>query len=348
MTGNGSLGNPWATIAHASTLVGPGATVYVAAGVYDASFTTRASGTAGAYITYQATSADFSVNVNCAQLAAQHGDLSGCPQLVGTNTDTWENTGNYVAIKGFDVTGPGINGIYTQGNATLIQGNHVHDVLTSTCNSDGGSGINLNGTNAEVVGNYVHNIGPFPAPCGFVQGIYFLQAGGYAFNNISFANSGFGIQLWHYPANVAIFNNTVFNNASGGIVLGTDNSFTVDYITVANNIVVNNNGPGISEQGASATSTGKHNVYENNLVDQNAGGSIQLQNGLTAKATLVSSPQFVNYTGTATGIYQLLESSPALNAGIVSGAPTNDFNGNPRPQGQAPDLGAYQRAASIE
>lgn len=345
-SGNGSKTKPWATIAYASTKVGPGATVYVAAGVYNGSFTTNASGTAAAYITYAASTANFSGTVNCAQIAADQGNLASCARLVGTDTDTWVNNGNYVAIEGFDVSGPGINGIYTQGTGTLIEGNHVHDVLTSTCNDDGGSGINLNGTNAEVIGNYVHNIGPYPASCGYVQGIYFLQSGGYAYNNISFNNSGFGIQLWHYPSNIAIVNNTVFNNASGGIVLGTDDSFTVNYITVANNIVVNNGGPGISEQGATASSTGTHNVYENNLVEGNSGGSLSLQNGLKALLTVAATPEFVNGTGNASGNYHLLPGSPAIGAGLASVAPSTDFDGNPRPQGGPIDIGAYQHSAA--
>lgn len=315
----------------------------MAAGVYTGSFTTNASGTASAYVTYQGTTANFGATVNCAQIAADHGDVSTCPQLVGTdNTTTWANDGDYVAIEGFDVTGPGINGIYTQGNATYIGGNSVHDVLTSTCNSTGGSGINLAGTNDEVVGNYVHNIGPYPSACGYVQGIYFLAAGGYAENNLSFDNSGFGIQLWHYPSQIALVNNTIFSNASGGIVLGTDSAFTVDHITVANNIVVNNGGWGIQEQGPSASSTGLHNVYENNLVEGNAAGAIGLQNGLKAAATVTLPPQFVNYTGTAAGDYHLAAGSPAMGAGLASIAPAADFDGNPRPAGGPIDIGAYQ------
>jgi hypothetical protein len=280
--------------------------------------------------------------VNCAQIAADHGELSECARLVGTYTDAWDNYGNYVAIEGFDVSGPGMNGIYTQGNATLISGNHVHDVLPHTCNSDGGSGINLNGTNAEVVGNYVHNVGPFPSACGWVQGIYFLQSGGYAWNNISFANSGYGIQLWHYPLGEGIFNNTIFNNASGGIVLGTDGSNTVDHITVANNIVVNNGGVGISEQGASSSSTGIHNAYKDNLVHGNSDGAYSLQNGLKATGTVSNFPGFVDYTGGSTGNYHLRSISPAILAGTATGAPSFDFDRNPRPQAGATDAGAYK------
>ena len=164
-TGDGAIGSPWATIAYASTQVRAGATVHVAAGTYTGSFTTKTSGTASAYITYVADTADFGQPVNCAQVAASQGNLSTCARLVAnTLGTTWSNNGDYVAIVGFDVTGPvqGYNGIYTQGKATRIIGNNVHGVLNSTgstCNSTGGSGINLNGPNSQVIGNYVHDNG---------------------------------------------------------------------------------------------------------------------------------------------------------------------------------------------
>jgi hypothetical protein len=340
-TGNGTVAHPWATIAHASTHAGPGSIVHVAAGVYTGSFETNASGNSSAYITYIASTANFRGHVNCAQVAANHGDLASCVRLIGTSGTTWVNTGNYVAIQGFDVTGPGLNGIYTEGNATRIQGNHVHDMMTETCNSDGGSGINLNGTDAEVIGNYVHQIGPYPSACGFVQGIYFLQAGGYAWNNISFNNSGFGIQLWHYTAHIALSNNTVFDNASGGIVLGTDDEFTVDYILVNNNVVVNNGGAGISEQGGTSSSIGMHNLYQHNLVDGNPDGGIALWNGRTAAATVDASPNFDDYTGTSSGNYRLASTSPAIDAAESFGAPF-DFDGVARPQHNGYDIGAYE------
>jgi len=346
--GNGSISSPWASIGHASTQAGPGATVHVAAGVYNGSFTTSTSGAASAYITYEADKAGFSGPVNCAQVAADHGDLSSCPRLVGGSSTTWTNLGNYVAINGFDVTGGGINGIYTQGNATIITENHVHDLLPGTCNSTGGSGINLNGTNAQVTDNYVHNNGPYPSACGYVQGIYFLQAGGFAYNNLSFNNSGFGIQLWHEPSSIALLNNTLFNNASGGIALGTDDSgFTVDYITVRNNIIANNGGMGVSEQGASSSSTGIHNVYSNNLLYGNGGSAFSLQNGLGASLTVDSSPGFVNDTGDKTGDYHLQAGSPAIGAAMGSAAPSTDFDSNARPQNGSYDIGSYEYVPTI-
>ena len=337
-SGTGSMSSPWATISYASGHAGPGAVVHVQAGSYSGNVSTASSGTASDYITYEGDNSSWKP-VNCARIAADHGDLSQCPQLL----NEWDNSGNYVKIQGFDVTSQGINGIYTQGNATVIAENNVHNILPSTCNSTGGSGINLNGTNAEVTDNYVHNIGPYPSACGYVQGIYFLQAGGYADNNISFNNAGFGIQLWHYPSHIVLENNTIFNNASGGIVLGTDYSnVTVDYITVANNIVAENGGVGIAEQGCCSTSTGMHNVYLDNLLYGNSGGSYSLQNSLTASGTVDSSPDFVNDTGTSSGSYQLQAGSPAIGAATSNGSPSTDFDGNPRPQNNRYDIGAYE------
>ena len=294
-----------------------------------------------------ADTADFSAPVTCARVAAVHGDLSTCVRLIGTTDETWVNSGNYVAIQGFDITGGGQNGIATLGNATRITGNHIHDMMTDTCNSNGGSGINLDGTNAEVNGNYVHNIGPYPSPCGYIHGIYFTHSGGFAYNNISFNNSGFGIQLWHFPGNIALVNNTIFNNASGGIVLGTDNNFLVDHVTVSNNLVVDNNGVGIEEQGWSAVIMGVHNVYSHNLVAENANGGIKLFNGLTAIATILTPPHFVEYTGTSSGDYRLASQSAGIN-GATNSAPATDFDGTPRPQHGGYDVGAYEYLSPVK
>ncbi|MFP5208793.1 MAG: choice-of-anchor Q domain-containing protein, partial [Acidobacteriota bacterium] len=142
--------------------------------------------------------------------------------------------------------------------------------------------------------------------------------------------------------NIALVNNTIFNNASGGIVLGTDNTgFTVDYITVSNNIIVNNGGPAISEQGRPGC-IGTHNITTHNLVEGSATQLISLVSGSLAEHTMDVSPQFVNDTGDASGNYHLQPASPAIGAGTSISVPPTDFDGNARPQNGAFDLGAYQ------
>src|SRR5207244_3554147 len=129
----------------------------------------------------------------------------------------------------------------------------------------------------------------------------------------------------------------------GGIVVGAGVG-TDDNTVVNNNIVYNNPGTdgGIVEEGT----TGTHNTYANNLVYGNTPVNISLQNGLTATGTVSANPLFVNYTGTTTGDYHLQSSSPAINAGTSSNAPTTDYDGNSRPQAGAWDIGAYEYAGS--
>src|SRR3989475_12809058 len=282
---NGSASSPWATIVHAASVVGPGATVHVAPGTYSGQFNTSASGTSSAYITYVS-------------------DTKWGAKIAGGSSSTWSNYGAYVAIQGFDVTGPTgcCNAIYTAGNATQIIGNNVHGVQNSNgCSSTGGGGIVVDSTNARVIGNYAHDTGPYPTACNYIHGSYIASSsdpasGAYVANNISFNNSGWGIQLWHSATNEILVNNTLFGNLSGGIVVGND-------VAVADNTIVNNNiafsnTRGIFEEGT----TGTHNVYTDNLLYQNSGCNdagdcnLALQNGNTATGTVSANPLFGNWT----------------------------------------------------
>lgn len=343
--GNGTKSNPWATIAFASTRIGPGDTVHVAAGVYTGSFSTSASGSSSAPVTYEADTADFSAAVNCARVAADHGNLSTCAQLLPGSSSTWANSGDYVVIKGFDVTGPNAccGAITSSGIATQFLDNDVHNTQNSNgCPSMGGEGIGVDGPDEIVDGNYVHDNGPSGA-CGYIHGIYVSEdtgtaSGAVVENNISFNNSGWGIQLWHSARNEILVNNTIFNNRTGGIVVGA--SSTTDTGTVVNNnIVFNNPGTdgGICEEGNTGT-----NTYTDNLVYQNTPTNLCLQNGDTATGTVSANPQFINYTGDTTGDYHLQSTSPAINAGTTQDAPATDFDGNTRPQGSGYDVGAYE------
>jgi parallel beta-helix repeat protein len=340
-TGHGSLANPWATIAHAdrSGMLRPGDTVHVAPGTYTGSLQTYTSGAAAAPIKYIS-------------------DPKWGAILVGTSGSVWGNRANYIQIIGFEVVGSdhGENGIYTEGSNTVIMGNKVHGVLPSTCNSDGGSGINLNGPNAQVIGNLIYNNGPIP--CNFVHGIYFNQPGGVAAANIAFHNGGHGIQLWGCASNELIYNNTLFNNYTGAIVVGADcanpKNQIDDYTVVDNNICVYDT-RGIMEEGdynisgRTVPATGPHNVYRNNLLYGNSIAEISLQTG-GASGTINADPKFVNYRGDFTGNYHLSPGSPAIHAGVTGDTKLGgkvdfiaySFDGRIGLQGCCFDLGAYQ------
>src|SRR5207245_6531220 len=73
-SGNGSSSSPWATIAYASTKVGPGASVHVAPGTYSGQFNTDASGTSSACITYDS---DTTWAAKIAGCSLSHGSNAG-------------------------------------------------------------------------------------------------------------------------------------------------------------------------------------------------------------------------------------------------------------------------------
>lgn len=320
---DGSLESPFATIQRAANYATPGTTIRVLPGIYTTPLDTRISGTETAHITFISDS------------------LWGAKITTTGADDSWRNTGDYVDIIGFDITGNGAWGISNQGSFVRIISNHIHNI-PSPCTRNGGAGINngnYRGHDDDIISNIVNDIG-LPGVCLYVHGIYQANLRGHIWNNICFDNAGWGIHLWHAANAVIITNNLVFENRKGGITIGDGDApggITADSMIVANNIAMNNLGPGINEFG----NTGTHNLYLNNLIFNNWEG-IKLQNGDVAYGTIYSNPQFVNYQPDGSGNYHLKASSPAINAGTFNGAPTYDFEGNNRPQGKADDIGPFE------
>jgi parallel beta-helix repeat protein len=330
---DGSQAHPWATISRAATQARAGAIVVVLPGTYvsPGEIKTKASGTASARITFIS--------------ETQWGAI-----LISTekgNSAVWNNTGNYIDIKGFDVTGSGSLGIYNRGSHVQIIGNYVHDIPARGCGENGGAGIDNGDPSAQdddVIGNVVNNVGDYHNPCPRVHGIYYSNLGGHALENVVYRNQGWGIHAWHAASRTVIANNTVFNNGYGGILIGAgdDPSGLNDHTVVANNIVYRNGlnpkagGYGIKEFGK----TGTHNHYHNNLVYQNGPANWHLQNGNKSSGDVSADPQFVNYTGDSTGDYHLQSISPALEKGTDWGTPTIGFGA--REKNSKRNLGAYR------
>src|SRR6266446_1819591 len=275
---SGTQTSPFKTILAASQAAQAGTTVHVAAGTYDGGFETTASGTASSPIHY----------VSDTKWGAKI-----VPPANSTYDMAWDNRGAYVAIDGFEVDGTNNSGtqwregIYTTGSYSVVENNNVHNIgVNVVATGQGGAGIMgdsyYGGSHIDLIVNIVHDIGP--ATGNTIQGIY-QTASGNVMNNLEYRAAGWGIALWHDANHVNVVNNTVLNNASGGITVGGGDfihtSGPDDYTVVANNIVANNAHYGIEEYGA----TGTHNAYTNNLV-YNDGTSWALQNGLTASNTV--------------------------------------------------------------
>lgn len=330
---SGSQFSPFRTIQFAANIARPGTTVHVAPGNYRENVRTTIQGQVTARIRYLS-------------------ETKWGAKIIGSGTEsTWTNNGSYTDIVNFDISGSGRLGILNMASWTLISGNHVHNIeVSGGCTGDGGAGINnanYASSDGDVIGNVVHDIG-IPGSCNRVHGIYSSNLRGRIYNNIIYRASAFGIHLWHAANNVLIVNNTVFSNGAngmgGGIVIGSGDSqksAILDNTKVVNNIVYNNPAASITEYcDPGKNCIGANNIIANNLVYGN-GIEISLRIGV-ASGTVDADPRFVDYQANGTGNYHLKITSPAINAGLSSYAPTTDIDNTVRPRGAAPDIGAYE------
>jgi hypothetical protein len=330
---DGSAAHPWATIAHAATLIAAGATVHVAPGTYAGYITTHASGTSSARITYIS-------------------DVQWGAKIIGNQVDhsTWHNYGNYVDIMGFELTSVGRIGLYNDGSFVRYIGNHVHDIAgptSATCDL-GGAGImhgNYSASNDEMTGNFVHDIGLVnSAQCpGYVtvHGLYHANRRGRIVNNLVIHARDYGIHLYHSASAVIVANNTSLANGASGLVVGNSGGGSDNYTVVTNNLFAYNQDYGFRDDSGT---TGPNNKYDNNLTFNNGYGTYVVDGG-TVNGNISTDPKFTNYTGTALGNYKLQAGSPAIDSGTTLNAPTIDLNGGPRPVGNGYDIGCYEYGA---
>ena len=327
---DGSAVHPWATIAHAATVIGPGATVHVAAGTYTGYFTTSVSGTASSRITYIS-------------------EVQWSAKIVGDLVDrsTWHNYGDYVDIVGFELTSVGRMGLYNDGSFVRYIGNHVHDIAgpTSASCDLGGAGImhgNYSASDDEMIANFVHDIGLVnSAQCpGYVtvHGLYHANLRGRIVDNLVIRARDYGIHLYHSATDVIVANNTSLDNGASGLVVGNSGGGSDDNTIVTSNIFAYNHNYGFRDDSGT---TGPSNKYDNNLTFNNGNGDYVASGG-TVSGNLSSDPQFVNYTGTALGNYHLQATSPAIDSGTTLNAPSFDLDGGNRPIGSGYDIGCYE------
>ncbi len=206
--------------------------------------------------------------------------------------------------------------------------------------------------NARIIGNYIHDNGRFGNASTAYQdhGIYFGSGSGLIANNIIEHNWSYGIQLYPSASNVIVQQNTIVKNVQSGIIIGgwTTNCPNTGCPPQPTNTLVVNNIIAFNGQYAfrSFELTTSGHIIKNNLLWGNQPTNFPTPEGATRNLTFVNQnnniadPRFVG-----TSDYHLQSGSPAIDAALNLYTQPDDYNFNPRPQGAASDIGAFEALA---
>ncbi len=201
-------------------------------------------------------------------------------------------------------------GVYIKGPNNLVENCDIYDTS--------GAGIQIYNASGDppdnniVRNNRIHDISRAGATSE-IWGIVIVGSKNQIYNNlfygISFVgDSGGDAAIAVGKSGNKIWNNTIYNNAIGGIAVDV----TAVNTDIRNNLV--------------------YQVTGANYVD-NGSGTTQSNNLFGVDPLFVSK---------STNNLQLQATSPAVNAGTSLSVVTTDFAGVARPQGPAPDIGAYE------
>jgi len=240
-----------------------------------------------------------------------------------------------------DITGDG-GGLWVGGSfdSRILDNLFQENWATTEQNGDGG-GLSLSGVNGTHE-NTVVDSNIFLRNQANAQGASNGSSSGGAYadtftsgsrfvNNVlvgNAADAGGAIFVIASETN-QIINNTLFNNAGGGVMVNTASP-----VELVNNIVVSHT-VGVSVTNG-AVAIVRYTLWNGNGVETAGDGVITHTNPVTG------APAFAN---PALDDYHLTVSSAAINVGDPAGAPPApavDADGVPRPQGLAVDIGAYE------
>jgi parallel beta-helix repeat protein len=243
------------------------------------------------------------------------------------------------------------HGVYDSNSSDnpTMRGNVLHD--------NANSGVHMNGdrhfagdglvTDALVEQNIIYNNGASGGSginCDGVQDSVIE-------NNLLYNNHASGISLYRIDGaagsdNNIVVNNTVLVAADGRWALNIENDSTGN--TAYNNILYDYN-PSHGSIAISSKSlpgfTSDYNVVMQRMSKTGGNTVISLTQWRNAtgqdKHSIVATPAalFVNPAGND---YHLSSTSPAIDAGTATDAPSVDLEGNPRPVGKGFDIGAYE------
>lgn len=327
----GTLLQPVRTIGRAYSLAGPGTTINVAPGVYD-DYTSGwglrlgKSGTASSPIILKSQTRGGAI-IDGQNAADRH---------VAIYLD-----GSYNVIDGFQITGGPDGGITIWGSGNQIINNEIdHNGNPANASTYGQDGVYSDKATHDSVyrANYIHDNGR--AGSNLDHGMYLCGDNEVVINNVSLRNSAYGLQVAGYStvSNMKVYHNVLAFNGKGGMILWQ----LLSGVDIKNNIIYRNTGYGIDSWDAHGSGV----IVDHNIVFGNGSGNYSFTGGAsdytyTSGSTISAEPLFSNATSGAFDAH-LKAGSPAIDAGVALSQVTQDIEGNPRPNGMAWDIGAYE------
>lgn len=319
----GTATAPWRTVQKALNALEPGERALVRSGTYTENLHFDDAGTSDAPIT----------------LAAYPGERPVLEPEPGSAANTFaiEIRGSHFRLEGFVLQGAegySSANVFVEGSA-----HHVEIADNEIRNSqDHGIYSHESAHHVQVSSNWIHHNGANLPGEHQQHGIYLEGDDHVIANNVIHDHPyGFGIVLYDRSSRATVVNNTVVKSGRSGIVLGGEGG--VDNAVVRNNIFAFNKNWGVEWAACPTSGTVDHNViYGHSVAPIDARCSAVDRSG----GNEFSDPLFVDLDGRD---LRLREGSPAVDYALADFSPSVDREDTPRPQGPAPDAGAFERRA---
>jgi hypothetical protein len=340
-TNPGTVWQPFRTVARGVAAAAPGDTILLGDGVYGAEGHTgfavwiATSGTPSAWITLKAQN-KWGAILDCQN--ATDAQQTGCNGYIYLDTGAafWAFQ-DLVFQHGYEAgmssnSTPSAHDILVRGCRFEYIGQHPSFSQYGIVGFYAGPGA----YNLTFDSNVFHDIGRDSGSyISHDHGLYLHSASTSIVNNIFYAPiTGWGVQTAGGFGGV-IANNTfafAMQNNGGQLMLWDANGS----VTVRNNIFYNPTS-GFAVNSSALTISGACTI-DHNLV---FGGTIGSVAACPASDNFIADPLFVNAQNPPAG-FQLQAGSPAIGKGLPIPGLNFDFDGNARPQGQPPDIGAFQ------
>jgi len=339
----GSMAQPWATVSHAVAAAQPGDVIVLRDGAYGpeghtSGFPVRIAkaGSPAAWIVVKAEH-KWGAVLDCAS------PTTPCSGYIYLDTGA-----AYWVFQDL---------IFQHGSNFGMSANSspaAHDILVHGCRfeyigqrandsvyGEAGVYVGEGSSNFTFDGNVFHDIGrtsgKYPSND---HGLYLHVSGAAVVNNIFYAPiSGWALQTADGFSGLIALNTFAFpmQNNGGHIMLWGANSS----LTIRDNIFYD-------PAGAIAINTSALDIAGGCSVDHNlvTGGTAGFAPGCASSDNILADAGLVDAM-TQPYDFHLLPDSPAIDAGVPVPSVTADFDGALRPQGAAPDIGAYEFPSSV-